>query len=76
MRFYTQQHQFYCGIDLHTRSMYVCIMNHEGEIVVHRNMAASADELVKVIEPYRSAGIYNREREGDWSIRMFYPVFS
>ena len=29
MRFYTQQHQFYCGIDLHARTMYVCILNHE-----------------------------------------------
>lgn len=54
MRFYTQHHRFYCGIDLHARSMYVCIMNHEGEILKHRNMATTADELVKVIEPYRS----------------------
>ncbi len=54
MRFYTQHHQFYCGIDLHARSMYVCIMNQAGEILVHRNMATTADELVKVIEPYRS----------------------
>ncbi len=54
MRFYTQQHQYYCGIDLHARSMYVCIMNREGEIMKHRNMATTADELVKVIEPYRN----------------------
>ena len=38
MRFYTQQNKFYCGIDLHKRTMYVCILNQEGEIVVHRNM--------------------------------------
>ena len=25
MRFYTKQHQFYRGIDLYARSMYVCI---------------------------------------------------
>jgi hypothetical protein len=54
MRFYTKQHQFYCGIDLHARTMYVCIMNQEGEILVHRNMATTTDDLVKVIEPYRS----------------------
>ena len=35
MRFYTQQHRFYCGIDLHARTMYVCIMNQEGTIIVH-----------------------------------------
>ena len=53
MRFYTKQHQFYCGIDLHARSMYVCIMSHPGEILVHRNMAATAKELIKVVEPFR-----------------------
>ena len=25
MRFYTQQHQFYCGIDLHARTMYLML---------------------------------------------------
>ena len=38
MKFYTQQHKFYCGIDLHARSMYLCILNQEGEIVLHQNM--------------------------------------
>jgi hypothetical protein len=33
MRFYTNQHPFYCGIDLHARSMYVCILSHDGEIL-------------------------------------------
>ena len=32
MRFYTQQHQYYCGIDLHARSIYLCIMDQAGEI--------------------------------------------
>ena len=53
MRFYTQPHHFYCGIDLHARTMYVCILNRDGEIVVHRNMKASPDALLKVIAPYR-----------------------
>src|SRR4051794_4234809 len=25
MRFYNQQHRFYCGVDLHARSMYLCV---------------------------------------------------
>ena len=53
MRFYTKQHPFYCGIDLHARTMYVCILNHDGEIVVHRNMPTSPDALLKTIAPYR-----------------------
>jgi transposase len=53
MRFYTKPHQFYCGIDLHARTMYVCILDHHGEIVVHRNMKAHPDALLKTIAPYR-----------------------
>src|SRR5918911_143941 len=53
MRFYTQQHQFYCGIDLHARTMYLCILNRDGEILVHRNMPAYPDALLRTIAPYR-----------------------
>jgi transposase len=53
MRFYTKQHQFYCGIDLHARSMYVCLMSHDGEILVHRNMKAAPEPFLKAIAPYR-----------------------
>jgi transposase len=55
MRFYTKPHRFYCGIDLHARTMYVCILDRDGEIVVHRNMKASPDALLKVVAPYREA---------------------
>ena len=29
MRFYTRQHKHYCGIDLHARMMYLCVLNGE-----------------------------------------------
>ncbi len=54
MRFYTQQHQFYCGIDLHARTMYLCIVNREGEILVHRNMPAGPEPFLKAVAPYRA----------------------
>src|SRR5882672_6525544 len=53
MRFYTQQHKFYCGIDLHARTMYLCIVNRDGEILVHRNMSAGPEPFLKTIAPYR-----------------------
>jgi transposase len=53
MRFYTQQHQFYCGIDLHARTMYLCILNRDGEILVHRNMKTRPDTFLTAIAPYR-----------------------
>ena len=33
--------------------MYVCILNQDGEVVVHRHMKACPDALLKVIAPYR-----------------------
>ena len=53
MRFYTNTHQYYCGIDLHARVMHLCIINSEGEIVLHRNMKADPESLLKAIGPYR-----------------------
>lgn len=53
MRFYTQQHQLYCGIDLHARTMDLCILNRDGEILVHRNMKTSPDTFLTAIAPYR-----------------------
>jgi len=53
MKFYTKQHKFYCGIDLHAKSMYVCIMNQDGEIVIHRNIRTNPEVFLKTIAPYR-----------------------
>src|SRR5215470_12004339 len=53
MRFYTNQHQFYCGFDLHARSMYVCILSHGGEILVHRNRKAAPEPFLQTVAPYR-----------------------
>jgi hypothetical protein len=53
MRFDTKQHQFYCGIDLHARTMYLCILNQGGEILVHRNMPAGPEPFLKAVAPYR-----------------------
>jgi transposase len=53
MRFYTQLHKFYCGIDLHARTMYVCILNCDGEILVHRDLKAAPEPFLKAIAPYR-----------------------
>jgi transposase len=52
-RFYTNPHPFSCGIDLHARSMYVCVLSHEGDILLHRNMQAAPEPFLKAVAPYR-----------------------
>lgn len=53
MRFYTQQHRHYCGIDLHARSLYVCILDQAGQTLVHRKLGCDPDELLKILKPYQ-----------------------
>ena len=53
MRFYTKQHKYYCGIDLHARTMFICILDQAGEVLFHRNKKATPEAFLKVIEPYR-----------------------
>jgi transposase len=54
MRFYTGQHQYYCGIDLHARTMYLCVLKHEsGEVVLHRNLRCEPDAFLQAVAPFR-----------------------
>ena len=53
MRFYTEQHAYYCGVDLHSKMMYLCILSQDGEIVLHRNLKTDAKAFLAAIAPYR-----------------------
>ena len=53
MRFYTQQHRYFCGVDLHARSMYVCVLDQAGETLVHCNLKACPEEFLRTLAPYR-----------------------
>jgi Transposase len=66
MRFYTMQHPFYCGIDLHARSMYVCILNQEGAILLHRHMKAAPEPFLTAIAPYRDGLVVSVECLFTW----------
>ena len=53
MRFYTKQHKYSCGIDLHARSMYLCILDQAGGVLMHRNYRTTSDAFLKAVAPYR-----------------------
>jgi hypothetical protein len=53
MNFSTQQHKHYCGIDLHARAMYVCILDQHGTKLVHKNLPTTPEAFLRVIAPYR-----------------------
>jgi len=54
MRFDTQPHPFYCGIDLHARTMSLCSLDQAGATLWHRNMPATPAARRKAIAPSRA----------------------
>jgi transposase len=66
MRFYTKQHQFYCGIDLHASAMYCCILNSTGEVVLHKNIPTKPKSFLKLIKPYRDNLVIGCECMFSW----------
>ncbi len=53
MNVYYKQHAYYCGIDLHARTMYVCILDAAGQIVYHKNMPSRPERFLQAIAPFR-----------------------
>ena len=53
MEFYHTTHRHYCGIDLHARSLYLCILDQQGEVLLHKEIKAQPERLLAVIEPFR-----------------------
>ena len=52
MKFFNQQHKYYCGIDLHARKMYVCILDKKGKTHVHQNIKTDPELLFELVFPY------------------------
>lgn len=66
MRFYTKTHKHYCGIDLHAKKMYVCILDGEGNIVLHRNIDSNPKDFLRIISPFRDGLVVGAECMFAW----------
>jgi len=53
MRFYTQQHKHYCGIDLHARMMYLCILDGAGALLLPRNIECNPKAFLAAVKAFR-----------------------
>jgi transposase len=53
MRFYNQQHRFSCGVDLHARTLSLCILDAAGAVALHGTIAASPQAFLKAVAPCR-----------------------
>jgi transposase len=52
MRYAQINSKYVCGIDLHAREMYACVMTKTGEILFHRNMQTDFDQFKKKMKPF------------------------
>lgn len=52
MNFYTNTHPYYCGIDLHARLLYICIIDNENNVLVHKKISDSPEQLLAILQPY------------------------
>ena len=54
MKYYTSTTEYNCGIDLHARQMYVCVMDRQGKKLVHTNVRDNDfNFFLKLVAPYQ-----------------------
>jgi transposase len=66
MRLYNQQHRHYCGIDLHVKTMDVCMLEATGQGLVHRNVPSTPTALLELVAPYREDVVIAAECMFPW----------
>jgi transposase len=54
LRHYNQPHRFYCGVDLHARTMYTHVLDAQGKTVFEQDLPAEPAAFLKAVKPYRT----------------------
>jgi transposase len=66
MRFYDKQHPFYAGIDLHSRTMHLCVLDANGTVVYDKDLPCRPDAFLAAIAPFRPGVIVGVECMFAW----------
>ena len=66
MRYAKIDSDYFCGIDLHARTMYVCVMSKMGEIVFQRNLKNDFKLLLQVLEAHLGSIAVGVESTFNW----------
>jgi transposase len=66
MRFYNQQHSFYCGVDLHARSLFTHILDERGKTVFEKNLPAHPEAFLDAVAPFRQGLVVGCECMFAW----------
>ena len=65
-RYYSAPHPFYCGVDLHARSLYVCVLDATGTTQLSQNLPATPEAFLKAIAPFREGLVVGVECMFAW----------
>jgi transposase len=66
MRTYKTQHAYYCGIDLHARSLYVHVLDDQNKTRLERDIPASPTVFLETIQPFRDGLVVGCECMFAW----------
>jgi transposase len=66
VRFYTQQHRFYCGGDLPARTLYLHVLDAEGKTRFEQNLPARPDAFLDAVKPFRDGLVVGVECMFAW----------
>src|SRR5262249_36574535 len=66
MRFYNQPHRFYCGVDLHARTLSLCVLDSSGALVRQATMAATPAVVLDALAPFRDGLVVGCECMFAW----------
>src|ERR1041385_7464497 len=66
MRFYNCQHQFYAGIDLHARSLPLCVLDAQGHVRYDCSLPCQPHLLLDALAPFRDGLVVGVECMFAW----------
>lgn len=66
MRFYNEIRPYYCGIDLHAKSLYICVIDSKGIVVLHKEIKPSPEKLLEILALYKDKVVVGVECMECW----------
>jgi transposase len=58
--------RFYAGADLHARTLYLCVLDHDGHVRLSRNLPAQPEPVLHALTPFRDGLVVGCECVHCW----------
>jgi transposase len=58
--------RFYAGVDLHARTLFLAVLDHQGQTRYARNLAAAPEPFLKALQPFRDSVLVACECMHSW----------